>query len=245
MQVQNDHVLQFQVSQGDGGIWSAQVLIQIIVKALLCKPCFFPVLIFGDFLWSCGCCNWRILRSKIENLDQCRNESVSFEYTKRFAPNMYRSAQNLSQYSCVWNWSTKPDVHIFNSVIIWFWWFSQQGSAQSNPEPQFLGTTLPLSSSHEFAHTSCGHAAKGLDSPDEHNHGGNGGEDVEEFCELYCLSRTIKRKEYLSHIDKSWAFLSPEVPWPLRLFEQQRLWVFQWLAWYPHSCSRLLHTQGW
>ena len=174
MQIPNDHVLQFQVSQGDGGIWSAQVLIQIIVIAPLCKPCFFAVLLFGDFLWSCGCCNWRILRSKIENLDQCRNESVSFEYTKRFAPNMYRSAQYLSQYSCVWNWSTKPDVHIFNSVVIWFWWFSQQGSAQSNPEPQFLGTTLPLSSSHEFAHTSCGHAAKGLDGPDDHNHGDNG-----------------------------------------------------------------------
>ena len=41
MQVPNDHVLQFQVSQGDGGIWSAQVLIQIIMIALLCKPCFF------------------------------------------------------------------------------------------------------------------------------------------------------------------------------------------------------------
>ena len=136
---------------------------------------FFPVLLYGDFLWSCGCCNWWSLRSKIENLVQCRNESVSFEYTKRFAPNMYRSAQYLSQYSCVWNWSTKPDVHIFNSVVIWFWWFSQQGSAQSDPEPQFLGTTLPLSSSHESAHTSCGHAAKGLDGPDEHNHGDNCG----------------------------------------------------------------------
>ena len=197
------------------------------------------------FLWSCSCRNWRSLRSKIENLDQCRNESVSFEYTKRFAPNMYRSY--LSQYSRQWNLSTKPEVHISNSVVIWFWWFSQQGSAQSDPEPQFLGTTLPLSSSHEFAHTPCGHAAKGLDGQDEPNHGDNGGgEDVEEFCELYCLSRMIKRKNLSSFKPhKSLAFLSPEVPWPLRLFEQQRLWVFQWLAWYPHSCSRLLHTQGW
>ena len=55
---------------------------------------------------------------KIENLVQCRNESVSFEYTKRFAPNMYRSAQYLSQFTCVWNLRTKPDVHIFNSVVI-------------------------------------------------------------------------------------------------------------------------------
>ena len=62
---------------------------------------FFPVLLYGDFLWSCGCSNWWSLRSKIENLVQCRNESVSFEYTKRFAPNMYRSAQYLSQLVCM------------------------------------------------------------------------------------------------------------------------------------------------
>ena len=45
----------------------------------------------------------------------------------------------------------------------------QQRSAKSDPESQHLGTSFPLSASHEPSHTSCWDASKGPDDDDDND----------------------------------------------------------------------------
>ena len=61
--------------------------------------------------------------------------------------------------------SPQPSWHLYIFTIL-IKIFLQQRSAKSDPEPQHLGTSFPLSASDESAHPSCWDASKGPDNHD-------------------------------------------------------------------------------